>query len=139
MRVYLISGHRDLTDEEFRNYYADKIRKSNAEFPNCVYIVGDNPGCDKYAQDYLRKIGVSPARVIIYYRTATPPANIHKCETKAFDTNNEKNIAMVNHSTHDIAWIRPGEVDSEPGKNIERRRIAARTKISKTAASILNK
>jgi hypothetical protein len=137
MRVYLISGHRDITLEEFQNYYAGKIRKSNAEFSNCVYIVGDNPGCDKYAQEYLRKIGVSPTRVIIYYRNATPPVNAYKCKTKAFDTGNEKNIAMTNDSTHDIAWVRPGEIDSEPGKNIERRR--AQTKISKTTTSILNK
>jgi hypothetical protein len=137
MRVYLINGHRDLTLEEFENHYHGKIRKSNAEFPNCIYIVGDNPGCDKYAQDYLRKIGVSPTRVIIYYRTATPPVNTHKCKTKSFDTNNEKNIAMVNHSTHDIVWVRSDEIGSELGKNIERRR--TRTKISKTAASILSK
>lgn len=122
VRTYFISGHCDLTQEEFHKHYAHKIRKSNADYPDCVYLVGNRTGCDQFAQEYLRKIGVSPERVTIYYKETSSLVNLHGYATKTFLMNHHAAKAMTEASTHDIAWVRSGAEDSTTARNLLRRK-----------------
>lgn len=120
--TYFISGHRDLTEEEFNIHYASKIRKSNAQSPSCGYILGDASGCDKLAQEFLRKIGVSPERICIHHVESKQPANKYKYNLHSHSTESARRNYMTHVSTSDIAWVRPGCEDSEVRNNILRRR-----------------
>ena len=53
--VYFISGHRDLTLEEFEKYYVPKLQRIFEDDSNIKYefIVGDWGGCDKLFLDYI--------------------------------------------------------------------------------------
>lgn len=53
--TYFISGHRDLTWEEFAKWYAPAISTDNA----AQFVVGDCEGADRMAQDYLLACVVS--------------------------------------------------------------------------------
>lgn len=121
-RIYFICGHQDLTQEEFNENYARKIRNSNAYYPDCIYFVGDAPGCDRMAQDFLRKIGVSPERVTIFHRPSEVPENPHQCHTRVFPSTFAAIRAMITMSTHDIAWVRPGCQDSPVQCNLDYRK-----------------
>lgn len=47
MRTYFISGHLDLTVEEFRVHYTPRIATAIAE--EASFVVGDARGCDLMA------------------------------------------------------------------------------------------
>lgn len=51
--IYFISGHRDLSYEDFKKYYIPKIREVLENDPWAEFIVGDCKGADKYAMDYI--------------------------------------------------------------------------------------
>ena len=55
--IYFISGHRDLTIEEFKKHYIPKIDEVCAFDKNAKFVVGDYWGADTFAQDYLVNIG----------------------------------------------------------------------------------
>lgn len=107
MESILINGHRDLTADEFNDHYALKIRKANAENPSCVWVIGNSGACDRYAYDFLRKLGVCPTRVKIYHMASAVPENRYNCILRAFDTKTTMNATMLKCTTRDIVWIRP--------------------------------
>ena len=47
--VYFISGHRDLTDEEFAEHYIPVLSKIIEDDLFADFVVGDCEGCDKMA------------------------------------------------------------------------------------------
>lgn len=51
--IYFISGHRDLTWEEFTKWYAPAISKVICTDKEARFVVGDCEGADRMAQDYL--------------------------------------------------------------------------------------
>ena len=57
--IYFISGHRDLTQEEFDANYApaieDAIDNGQTTWEDCEFIVGDCKGCDQMAAEYIAK------------------------------------------------------------------------------------
>jgi hypothetical protein len=52
MKTYFVSGHLDLTKEEFDEHYVPKLAQAIEE--GCHFVVGDAPGCDFMAQRFLR-------------------------------------------------------------------------------------
>ncbi len=119
-RIYFVSTMSNLTDDEFNAHYARKLRKSNADYPTCHYIIGDTPS-DHVALEFLVKCGISPERITIYSRDG-PSVNRFYCKTATIADDIRRADKMTSLSTHDIAWVRPGAKDSDPEKNINRRR-----------------
>src|SRR4051812_11873979 len=56
-KTVFISGHLDLTQEEFEEHYVPRITEAIAS--GVRFMVGDAPGCDFMAQRFLAGNGVA--------------------------------------------------------------------------------
>lgn len=119
--VYFISGHRDITQEEFEKYYVPAIDKA-IEYPRSTFVVGDYHGVDIMAQELLSQM-VQPERVTVYHMFEKPRNLANKLfKLKGgYKGDIERDSAMTNDSTEDIAWIRKGKETSGTAQNILRR------------------
>ena len=54
--IYFVSGHRDLSYEDFEKYYIPKIEAAIREDLEAEFVVGDCDGVDKYAIDCFKDI-----------------------------------------------------------------------------------
>ena len=122
--TYFISGHRDITDVEFEINYQpviDYIVNSNS---NAKFVVGDYYGADIMAQNYLiDAIQIDPSRVTVYHMKDSP-RNFNSKITKfigGFQTDEERDAAMTNASTEDIAFVRDITKNSGTAQNLLRR------------------
>jgi len=118
--IIYISGHCDLSADEFNTEYAYLIGKTNANHPDCIFIIGNNPGVDPIAKEFLLNIGVSPERVHIYY-TGTAAVNLYNNPSFVFPTTSAMTYTMTENSNRDITWIRTGTMDTEPHRALVRR------------------
>ena len=50
---YFVSGHRDLTMEEFDRHYVYQLDRVLAEDPYAEFVVGDWEGCDTIFVKYI--------------------------------------------------------------------------------------
>ena len=120
-RIYFISGHRDITQEEFDKYYLEILDKV-AEDASATFVVGDYEGVDFMAQQALAEM-VSPNRVTVYHMFDKPR---HLASDKfnlkgGYKNDIDRDSAMTRESTDDIAWIRKGKETSGTAQNILRR------------------
>ena len=126
--VYFISGHRDLTQEEFDMHYAQLIDEIMRNDPFAEFIVGDWEGCDTMSINFLLEQVEYPP-ITIYHVEEEPRVkygnesvlngeNIYNIKLENYD---ECDAQMTFDSTFDVAWIRPGREDSHTAKNIKRR------------------
>ena len=123
--TYFISGHRDLTENEFEYYYIPLIQEALSENPNAKFVVGDFDGCDIMAQNYLVNIIDDIANITVYCVGETP-RNINPniiYIKNGFADDREKDVAMTNASFKDIALVRNPKIWSGTGENILRRNI----------------
>ena len=125
-KVAFISGHIDLTQEQFETHYVHHIDKAIEN--GCAFVVGNALGCDALALRYLSK-RINKDLVTVYHRES-PYDKIHKehltlSEIKALGYRNiisgwptfdARDAAMTSVSDFDIAWVRP---DSETKTLIE--------------------
>lgn len=122
-RTFFISGHRDITEEEFNNIYVPKIREAYCEY-NAKFIIGDYEGVDIMAQNYLLDVlKINPINIIICHMF-DKPKNTNKNIINligGFKTDEERDSYMTNHSDEDIAFIRKGKINSGTEQNILRR------------------
>ena len=55
--TYFISGHRDITPEEFEKFYVpaivDVIDTYDNNYDDCEFVVGDCRGCDEMAANFI--------------------------------------------------------------------------------------
>lgn len=119
-KIYFISGHGDLTQDEFDTHYRPYIDKAIAE--GASFLVGDYTGCAKMSQMYLRHKGVE--NVTIYHMFWMPRYSLGYPMLGGFKSDNERDTAMTNISDEDIAWVRPGKERSGTAKNKSRRAMA---------------
>lgn len=130
--IYFISGHRDLSYEDFKKYYIPKIKEVVEEDPRAEFIVGDCDGVDKYAMDYI--FNNIMCDLTIYHISSKPnntPNNKHPGSLVSsykyiyfrggFKSDEERDVAMTEHSDRDIAFIRKGKESSGTAQNILRR------------------
>lgn len=142
--IYFISGHRDLSYEDFEEYYIPKIQKifDWDEYPE--FIIGDCDGVDKFAMDYLiNNYYQLPFDITIYHMYNSPrntPAgksveyysrNIEDLSKEGiytvvkfiggFKSDEERNAAMTKASDSDLAFIKDNRWDSGTAQNIKRR------------------
>lgn len=126
--TYFISGHRDLTQEEFNEHYAPILKKVLQEDWGCQFVIGDWEGCDKMALEFILSQEECYNFIEIFYvdKVRIRPfgrhiANFKDLYVNSRDTYNECDEAMTKFSDFDIAWVRSGREDSHTAMNIKRR------------------
>lgn len=118
--TYFISGHRDLTQEEFNEHYIPLIDKVLKEDIWADFVVGDWEGCDTMFIEYVSSKSQN-ASIVIYcveHPRIKSTLSVPYCVCDNYDY---CDATMTRHSDFDIAWIRPGREDSHTAKNIKRR------------------
>lgn len=119
MKIAFVSGHLDLTPEEFLEHYIPKIDLGIEQDHH--FIMGDAKGADTMAMNYLYQKSLSE-RVTIYHMFTSPRNYVEgarKCG--GYKTDDERDHAMTAFSDYDIAWVRQGREKSGTQKNIDRR------------------
>lgn len=121
MPTYFISGHLDLTDEEFAAHYAEPIYSAARE--NARFVVGDARGTDKRAQDFLWSLRAEhpDLQVTVYHMFDSPRNNPGFPTVGGFLSDSARDQAMTEASNFDIAWVRPGRENSGTARNLQRR------------------
>lgn len=126
LHTYFISGHRDISEEEFEQNYKLAIDFAIYEDPDAKFVVGDYQGVDIMAQNYLLDcLNISPDKITVYHMFDSPRNKNEKVtKTKGgFKTDEERDAAMTNASTKDIAYVRDNTKISGTGSNILRRHL----------------
>lgn len=136
-QIYFISGHRNITDDEFINYIKKfnlieltyqhkKVMNKIDDIDAPLYIIGDYEGVDIMSQNYLIDcLKVDPKRITVYHMFDKP----RNCNNKiinfkgGFRSDEERDLAMTNDSTEDIAFIRDHLQLSGTAMNILRRKL----------------
>jgi hypothetical protein len=120
MTTYFVSGHLDLTMDEFREHYAPRIAAALSEDRDSAFVVGDARGCDLMAQMCLRD--ARALRVQVFHMLEKPRNNVGGFPTiGGFATDADRDAAMTAASDKDIAWVRPGRQHSGTAANLARR------------------
>ena len=134
MTVAFVSGHLDLTPDEFRAHYVPELEKAIAA--GCTsFVVGDAPGADTLAQLYLMDMNsrmaslfLEPLSVTVYHMLTSPRNHVdpNAILVGGFKTDAERDAAMSFASDFDIAWVRAhlrpsSRRNSGTAKNIARR------------------
>jgi hypothetical protein len=114
--VNFVSGHLDLTPEEFDAYYRPAIDEAMARGES--FIVGDARGADAMTQNYL--LGKTAA-VVVYHMFTSPRNNAGFPMIGGFESDEDRDIQLTADSDRDIAWVRPGRKRSGTQKNLDRR------------------
>ena len=130
--IYFISGHRDLSYEDFEKYYISKIKEVIEEDPRAEFIVGDCDGVDKFAMDYIFDETLNA--VTIYHMFDKPrntPNYKHPGDLVSdykgvsfkgsFTSDKERDSAMTKASDFDIAFVKDNRWNSGTAQNIKRR------------------
>lgn len=122
--IYFVSGHRDITREEFETYYIPKLEEAICT-DSAEFVVGDYEGVDKMAMDYLASHSCC---LTIYHMFDSPrniptytPLSVYITYRGGFKTDEERDSAMTLVSDIDIAFIRKNKWDSGTAQNIKRR------------------
>lgn len=118
--TYFVSGHRDLTQEEFNEHYIPLIDRVLKEDIWADFIVGDWEGCDTMFIEYMSSKSLNTSILIccVEHPRIKSALSIAYCVHDNYDY---CDAAMTEYSDFDIAWIRPGKEDSHTAKNIKRR------------------
>lgn len=126
--TFFISGHRDITEEEFNKHYVETLvdlLDFYDAFGECKFVVGDYIGVDEKAQKWLAEnLPENEHHRVTVYHMGKEPMNLAstKFNTKGgFKTDEERDAAMTKHSDEDIAFVRKGKRDSGTAQNIVRR------------------
>ena len=119
-RTYFVSGHLDLTDEEFVENYKGPIDEAIDE--GAMFVVGDAKGCDTKFMTYMADRCLVD-RLRIFHMLSEPRNHVAGAElVGGFETDKARDEAMTNCSNEDIAWVRPGREGCGTDKNLARRR-----------------
>jgi hypothetical protein len=129
--INYISGHLDLSPEEFEEYYRPGIDAALTREEG--FVVGDARGTDAMAQSYL--LGKTEA-VVVYHMFSSPRNNVGFPTIGGFESDETRDARMTADSQQDIAWVRPGRKKSGTQKNLDRRKqILARTETANGKSS----
>lgn len=122
-KVFFISGHRDITAEEFTELYKPTILKAISLY-DAFFLIGDYCGVDIMAQNYLvNELNYDVNKITVYHMN-TEPMNINEKIIKTvsgFTNDIARDSAMTLNSDEDIAFIRIGKEQSGTAQNILRR------------------
>lgn len=126
--IYFISGHRNLSYEDFKKYYTPIIDKAIREDDEAKFVIGDCCGVDKFAMDYIFNKDICH---ITIYHMFNKPRNIPEANTRVildlvdfrggFKSDEERDSAMTRDSDFDIAFVKDCRWNSGTAQNIKRR------------------
>lgn len=129
--VYFVSGHRNLSEEDFMQYYAQKIENIVESDMYAEFIVGDCQGVDKMAAEYIAHN--TDCKLTIYHMFEEPRFRLTTSNKSVFlgedegvyykggyKSDEERDTAMTNDSDFDIAFIIDKRINSGTGQNILR-------------------
>lgn len=115
--VAFVSGHLDLTDEEFHLHYIGAIEAARARAAR--FVVGDARGTDLLFQCHAHARGLE---VTVFHMFERPRHNAGGFRTVGgFTSDGSRDEAMTAASSFDIAWVRPGRERSGTARNLLRR------------------
>lgn len=125
MKTYFISGHGNLTFEEWYEHYKPLI--DNALQENANFVLGNFRGADVLCQEYLKN---KTERVTVYHCFDKPRYKVDVIDLPArqwryiggFGSDTQRDEQMTNDSHADIAWVRLGKEKSGTAKNLHRRK-----------------
>lgn len=121
--TYFISGHRDITPEQFERYM-NEIHAVYVLDPEARFVVGDYQGVDIMAQDFLMDVlHISSEKVTVYHMFDSP-RNVNPKITRfkgGFKSDSERDSAMTYASFRDIAFVADNKKMSGTAENILRR------------------
>lgn len=124
-KTYFISGHRNITEEEFSRYKLT-INEVLKETPDALFVVGDYYGVDIMAQNFLvDELEVNPNQITVYHMFDAP-RNINQKITNmvgGFTSDEERDAAMTANSSKDIAFVREHTILSGTAQNLLRRHL----------------
>lgn len=114
MKIAFISGHINITEDEFKTNYHEQIDKAIKE--KHKFVIGNSDGADFLALQYLLKNNVNSKDITIYYYTRYPNnktrsqdyyKNLNLNVLNGFKsyTHRDENMTLI--SDYDIAWVRP--------------------------------
>lgn len=114
MRAF-VSGHVNITPEEFALHYTPKLEEALARGDE--FVVGSAEGADKMALIWLAKAGVAHKTTVYGYEKNpnTMSDRIRGCIRLGFNTRQgfesytKRDAKMTEDSDYDIAWVRPPE------------------------------
>lgn len=133
-KVAMISGHTDLTKQQFDKYYVPEIDKYIKK--GYSFLVGGASGCDTFAQNYLSQL---PVEVTVCDKgdqnNCLFPDNFY--HINGFASYPERDNYMTQHSSVDIAWIYYGSAGSGTCANLLRRKLGDR--IARQVINLLRK
>ena len=118
MKTYFISGHRNITPQEFNEHYIPAIEKAIEE--GGKFVIGDYYGVDMLAQQYLLEKEIKD--VVVYHMFVEPRNNAGFPTKGGFPDDESRDAAMTKISDEDIAWVRPGNDKSGTTINLRRRK-----------------
>ncbi len=128
--TYFISGHRNISREEFNKYYIPAIEEVLHGDLGSYFVVGDCDGVDYMAQEYLLNRGECFS---VYHMYDRPRHFVLDGKSKeelelhgvsligGFKSDIERDSAMTRDSNVDIAFIYEGRWTSGTAQNILRR------------------
>lgn len=108
-KIVFISGHVDVTQDEFDEHYLQSIQQAVNE--GCHFVIGNAFGVDLMAQQLLVNLGINPGRVTIYHvgnNTKNIASSLFN-RKGGYKNHNDKDKAMTYNSDMDIAWVRSAE------------------------------
>lgn len=116
-----ISGHVDLTEQEFSDHYVRPI--FSAVLDGDDFVLGDAAGADRMAADYLWSLRFTnpDMKVTVFHMFDSPRYNPGFPTQCGYQSDEERDAAMTAASDLDIAWVRPGREKSGTAKNLARR------------------
>ena len=119
---YFVSGHRDLTKEEFDQHYIPFIDFIISEDSYASFVVGDWVGCDSMFVQYMEAFH-SDIPIVIFYVDIPriKEGEFNRYSFRKCDNYDKCDATMTACSHFDITWIRPGKEDSHTAKNVKRR------------------
>lgn len=113
-----ISGHKDLTQEEFEQYYIPLINQGM--YNNVKFYISNYQNCDRFCYDYFEKCEYYNVE-ICFNRLGFSKINDKFIKAVGFKSDEEILIYMTEHTDKDIAWVRNENQLTTTAKNILRR------------------
>lgn len=111
MRIAFISGHVDISYDEFLGAYKQDL--DDAIIAKDKFVIGNAAGCDLFAFEYLLQAGVKPNEITIYHFRGKYDKEYYLNKgvnvKDGFPSYNKRDEQMTNISDYDIAWVRPVE------------------------------
>jgi len=133
-QTYFVSGHLDITPEEFKEHYVEAL--DTALTAGAYFVVGDARGSDTMAQEYLKG---KTTHVTVYHQQTFPRNNKGAFPVRGgFQNDTTKDTAMTLASDLDIAWVRSVEAQKKLYGSKYRKRTSGTEKNLKRRQKVLS-